>query len=103
MKEEEMTITKTNEDKLVLNIEGRVDTTTAPALQAELIPAIDDQLNVVLDFTKVAYISSAGLRSLLMGQKEAKAKGGSMVLRNVNEEVQEVLDMTGFSAMLTIE
>jgi anti-anti-sigma factor len=98
-----MTITKTNEDKLVLNIEGRVDTTTAPALEAELVPAIEENLNVVLDFLKVSYISSAGLRSLLKGQKVAKAKGGSMVLRNVNEEVQEVLDMTGFSAMLTIE
>jgi anti-anti-sigma factor len=101
--EDEMTITKTNEDKLVLNIEGRVDTTTSPALQAELIPAIKDNLHVILDFSKVAYISSAGLRSLLTGQKEAKAVGGSMVLRHVNDEVQEVFDMTGFASMLTIE
>ena len=98
-----MTINKTQENgKLTLALEGRLDTTTAPQLQDVLIPSFDDAIEIVLDFTKLAYVSSAGLRVLLMGQKTAKAKELSMTLTGVSEEIMEVFEMTGFADMLTI-
>ncbi len=98
-----MTINKTQEnDKLTLALEGRLDTTTAPQLQDVLIPAFDEAKEITLDFSALAYVSSAGLRVLLMGQKEAKKKGGSMTICGVSEEIMEVFEMTGFADMLTI-
>ena len=98
-----MTITKTQEDEtLTLGLEGRLDTTTAPRLQDVLIPAFDDTKEIKLDFVKLAYVSSAGLRVLLMGQKTAKAKGASMTLCHVSAEIMEVFEMTGFANILTI-
>lgn len=99
-----MTITKTSENgKIVFLLEGRLDTTTAPDLQGTLIPEFDITKDIVLDFEKLAYVSSAGLRVLLMGEKTAKSKGGSLTLINVLPEIMEVFDMTGFSAILTIQ
>ena len=98
-----MTINKTQENgKLIFVLEGRLDTTSAPKLQQELIPAFDEVKEVILDFKQLAYISSAGLRVLLMGQKTSNAKSVPMSLFNVSEEIIEVFDMTGFSEMLTI-
>ena len=88
---------------LTLDIEGRIDTTTAPALEGELKRSVtSDVKNLVLDFSKVEYISSAGLRVLLAAQKVMK-KQGSMVVRNVNEAIMEVFEVTGFADILTIE
>jgi anti-anti-sigma factor len=99
-----MTITKTQGDgALILSLEGRLDTATAPQLQEELIPALTDAKNVILDFTQLTYISSAGLRVLLMGEKQAKLGPASMTLRNVPDDVLEVLSMTGFTDILKIE
>ncbi len=98
-----MTINKSIEnEKIVFALEGRLDTTTAPQLQEVLIPAFDESKAITLDFAKLAYVSSAGLRVLLMGQKQAKKTGGAMSLVNVSEEVMEVFEMTGFADMLTI-
>ncbi len=98
-----MNISRVQEDgKLSLALEGRLDTTTAPQLQDALIPAFDDASEVELDFRQLVYVSSAGLRVLLMGQKEAKKKGGSMTLAGVSEEIMEVFEMTGFADILTI-
>ncbi len=88
---------------LILAMEGRLDTTTAPQLQEALIPAFDDCKEITLDFAELVYVSSAGLRVLLMGQKQAKKTGSAMTLQNVSDEVMEVLEMTGFADMLTIE
>jgi anti-anti-sigma factor len=99
-----MTVTKDRSgEKLVLLLEGRLDTTTAPQLQTELIPEFDAAKEIKLDFKGLDYVSSAGLRVLLMGEKTAKAKGGKMILTNVSEDVMEVLEMTGLSDVLTIE
>ena len=99
-----MEITKTeNNATTVLSLSGRLDTTTAPQLQDVLIPVLDEAAEIVLDFAALAYVSSAGLRVLLTGQKTAKAKNVSMIIRNVSEEIAEVFDMTGFSDILTIE
>jgi len=98
-----MTISTSKENgKLTFSLEGRLDTTTAPQLQEVLIPAFDDSDEVNLDFGKLVYISSAGLRVLLMGQKAAKARNKNMTVLNVSDEIMEVFEMTGFSDMLTI-
>lgn len=99
-----MTITENKQnDKIILEIEGRVDTTTAPELQNAILLSFQKMMNLVLDFTKVEYISSAGLRALLMGQKTEASKGGSMILTNVSDMVMEVLTMTGFDGILQIQ
>jgi anti-anti-sigma factor len=98
-----MTITKNQTGgKLVISLEGRLDTTTAPELQEQLIPEFDRTKHIELDFKQLVYVSSAGLRVLLLGEKTAKAKGGAMSLVNVSPEIQEIFEMTGFSEVLTI-
>jgi len=98
-----MTINKTQENgKITLALDGRLDTTTSPRLQDVLIPALNETTQVELDFTKLAYVSSAGLRVLLIGQKTAKAKNASMTVSGVSEEIMEVFNMTGFSDILEI-
>jgi len=98
-----MVITKTKEGtSLTLVIEGRLDTTTAPQLESELKSSIDGIDKLLLDFTSLEYISSAGLRVLLAAQKTMN-KQGSMVLRNVNEDVMDIFEVTGFVDILTIE
>ena len=98
-----MIINKTQENgKLVTALDGRLDTAAAPLLQDVLIPAFDEAKEILLDFSRLAYVSSAGLRILLMGQKTANAKGASLALTGVSDDVMEILDMTGFSDMLTI-
>jgi anti-anti-sigma factor len=99
-----MTIDKTQDNEiLTLALEGRLDSSTAPRLQEVLISAIGEAKTVVMDFTKLTYLSSAGLRALLLGQKEAKAKGVSTKLKGVSEGVMNIFDMTGFSDFLDIE
>ena len=98
-----MDIKKTkNDTTLTLAIQGRIDTTTAPQLEAELRSDIDGVTELSLDFTGVEYISSAGLRVLLSAQK-LMSRQGKMVLSHVNESVMEVFEVTGFSDILTIE
>lgn len=98
-----MTITKNLDGTtLTLALEGRLDTTTAPQLEAEVKDSLTGVSELVLDFTALEYISSAGLRVVLSAQK-AMNKQGRMVVRGVNEYVMEVLEVTGFSDILTIE
>ena len=98
-----MTIAKTQDNgKLTLALEGRLDTATAPQLQDVLIPAFDEVKEITLNFSELAYVSSAGLRVLLMGQKTAKEKDATMTLTNVSPEIQEIFEMTGFSDVLQL-
>ena len=87
---------------LNLALVGRLDTTTAPQLEAELNTSISGVTELVLDFAKLDYISSAGLRVLLAAQK-TMLKQGKMTVRNVVPEIMEVFEITGFSDILTIE
>jgi anti-sigma B factor antagonist len=99
-----MTINKKQEgDKIILECAERLDTTTAPELEAQLLPAFDEAVHVVLDFAGLVYVSSAGLRILLKAQKTATAVKGSLVIKNVSDEIREVFEMTGFSDILTVE
>ena len=87
---------------LTVQLEGRLDTTTAPKLEEELRGSIDGLTCLVIDLEKLEYISSAGLRVLLAMQKIMN-KQGEMIVKNVNETVMEVFEVTGFSDILTIE
>ncbi len=95
-------IKKTEGKTLNIALEGRLDTTTAPQLEAELKQSISDNEKLILDFAKLEYISSAGLRVLLAAQKVMN-KQGKMVIRNVNDVISEVFEVTGFADILTIE
>ena len=98
-----MTINKTvNDSALVLALEGRLDTTTAPALEEELKNSLEGITELTLDFAKLEYISSAGLRVLLSAQKQMN-KQGKMTIRNVCADIMEVFEITGFSDILTVE
>ena len=97
-----MTINKTsNGTELTLALEGRLDTTTAPELEAEIKSSLSGVNNLTFDFSSLDYISSAGLRVLLSAQKVMN-KQGKMIVTNVNETIMEVFDVTGFADILTI-
>ena len=93
---------KKNAEAAVIEVVGRLDTTSAPALEKAINEDIVDTKNLVLDLKGVQYISSAGLRVLLGAQKKMQ-KIGSMKVTNVCEAVMEVLEMTGFADILVIE
>lgn len=88
---------------VTLAVEGRIDTNTSPDLQAALLKALQSARTVVVDFASVPYISSAGLRALLIGQKTAGSKGSAMELTNVSPAVFSILESVGFSKILTIK
>ena len=93
---------KKNAAETIIEIAGRLDTTTAPVLDKTINEDIGDTKNLVLDIKGLEYISSAGLRVLLGAQKKMQ-KIGSMKVVNVCAEVMEVFEMTGFADILVIE
>ena len=98
-----MTITTTrNGSALTLQLEGRLDTTTSPQLEAELSASLNGVTQLTLDLQQLAYLSSAGLRVILGAQKRMN-KQGQMIVRHVNETIMEVFEVTGFVDILTIE
>ena len=98
-----MTIEKNlNGTELTVTITGRLDTTTAPQLEAEFKQNINGVEKLVLDFAALEYLSSAGLRVLLSTQKVMN-KQGEMIIKNVNDTINEIFEVTGFIDILTIE
>ena len=93
---------KKSVDEIILEVAGRLDTTTAPVLEKTINEAINDTKNFILDFKGLEYISSAGLRVLLSAQKKMQ-KIGVMKVKNVCEVIMEIFEMTGFIDILTIE
>lgn len=93
---------KKNAEETIIELAGRLDTNTAPALDKTISNDIEGTKNLVLNLKSLEYISSAGLRVLLGAQKKMQ-KLGSMKVTNVCEEVMEVFEMTGFADILTIE
>ena len=89
--------------ELTMAIEGRIDTQTAPELEAAIKASIEGVDRLVLDFAKVAYISSAGLRVVLAAQNWMDAKKGSLVIRNAAKVIVNVFKVTGFDTFLTLE
>ncbi len=92
----------TNGNELNIAVEGRLDTTTAPLLEAELKQNIGGIEKLVFDFSSLEYLSSAGLRVLLSAQKVMNRQG-KMIVKNVNETIAEIFEVTGFADILTIE
>ena len=98
-----MNIVKNRQDaRLDVALEGRLDTSSAPEFEAVVKNELGGVTLLVLDFVKLQYTSSAGLRTILLAQKTMN-KQGKMILKNVREEVMDVFDMTGLSDLLTIE
>lgn len=93
-----------NQEGTSLNLEviGRLDTTTAPQLETEIKESLEGITDLTLDFAKLEYVSSAGLRVLLAAQKTMN-KQGKMVIKNVCDDINEVFEITGFSDILTVE
>lgn len=98
-----MTITKSRENAvLTVKVDGRLDTTTSPELEASVMNDLDGVNEAVLDFSGLEYISSSGLRTLLKIQRVMEERGGLKVT-NVSELVAEVFEITGFDEILTVE
>jgi len=98
-----MTIEKNlNGTELTVTIAGRLDTTTAPELEAAFKESLAGVTKLVLDFASLEYLSSAGLRVILQAQKTMN-KQGEMIIKNVNETINEIFEVTGFIDILTIE
>ena len=91
-----------NGSELTVALAGRLDTTTAPQLEGELKKSLNGVESLILDFAELEYLSSAGLRVLLAAQKIMNRQG-EMVIRNVNETIAEIFEVTGFSDVLTVE
>lgn len=99
-----MDIVKNYEGKeLTIQIKGRIDTVTAPDFENEINDEIGKFDSLILDFTDLEYISSAGLRVLIATQKKLKPEDISMVIKNVNDAISEIFRMSGFDKILKIE
>ena len=98
-----LTISKTKEDgRLLVSLEGQLNATTTPQFDAELNNSLKNVTELILDFDKVDYVSSAGLRTVLGAQKTMNTQG-AMKLINVDKTIREVFELTGFAKFLTIE
>lgn len=99
-----MNITKNyNEKELILSVEGRIDTITSADLDKEINDELGNFNSLIMDFTNLEYISSAGLRVLIATQKKLKADNIPFVIKNVNDTVGEIFRMSGFNKILKIE
>ncbi len=94
---------KQDGNSLKFELEGRLDTTTAPELDEAVKSSIDGVTNLVFDMTGLEYISSAGLRVLLSAQKAMGKVNGNMVVKNINDVIQEIFEVTGFIDIFTVE
>lgn len=91
------------EDRVILRIDGRIDAASAPALDRKIEGLIaEDRCRLLLDFSRVDYLSSAGMRTLLAASKKAKAKHGMVILFSLSDEVEEIIKMAGFDKVLRI-
>ncbi|MDR2770873.1 MAG: STAS domain-containing protein [Clostridiales Family XIII bacterium] len=98
-----MTISeRTDNEGIVLEVDGRVDTNTSAQLQEAILSALQKAKAVTVDFAKVPYLSSAGLRALLLGHKQAFSKGSVLTLANPTDFVKSVLSSVGFDKVLHI-
>ena len=97
------TIFEKNGTVLTVKPEGRLDAATSPILQKDLLQHLDGVREIVMDFTKVEYISSAGLRMLMVFEQKMEDTGGSLHLIHVNENIIEILELVGYTDLLTVE
>ena len=95
-------VKKQDGDTLIVKLDGRLDTNTAPDFQTEMEPMLNDISKLVLDFEKLDYISSAGLRVLLTFEQEMEEQEKTLEVTHVNDIIHDVFDVTGFLDILTI-
>lgn len=96
-------IINTISGKTLVVLKGRIDTTNAEKFQQDITPLMEgEQSDIEIDCSEMTYTSSQGLRIFLLLQKSVNARGGQLVLRNMNPQVKEVFDITGFSNIITI-
>lgn len=99
-----MTITSSeNDGKITMLIEGRLDKISSPVLEEEMKKQLEKKMDIVIDFKKLEYISSAGLRVLIASEKELKEIGKTLEIINVNDDVMSILSVTGFTYILNIK
>ncbi len=99
-----MTIEEIKDEKgITLLVEGKIDTLTSPEFQNAVLKSFQKANTVVIDVKDVSYVSSAGLRALIIGQRTAQAKGGSLSVINASDSVKEVFRITGFQKVLDIQ
>lgn len=91
------------EDTLTIRLIGDLNVKTSPKLDEELDSSISGVKELILDFTEVEYISSAGLRTLLTTEKNMRSQKGKMILRHVNSAVMEIIRLSGFAQVMTVE
>ena len=95
-----MEVNITEGNQTVISVKGRLDTVSAPEFEQAIAPVIaGDMKQIILDCTALEYISSSGLRLFLTLQKTAAAKQGTLILKGMKDEIKEIFDMTGFSAI----
>lgn len=94
--------TKSIKDIIVLELEGSIDSATAPTVQAEVLSATENQNKVIFDMNKVIYLSSAGLRMLLLVYRQIKARNGNIALVGLSEEIEDIMSNTGFIKFFVI-
>lgn len=92
-----------NDLTLTVEIEGNIDTVTAPELEAQVLGNLEQIQQLILEFSQVNYISSAGLRVVLVLFQKMEAMGGKLMVKNTREEVREVFAMTGFDSLFHLE
>ena len=92
-----------NKNELTITVEGRIDTITSQDLEKEINSEIDNFNSLIMDFTDLEYISSAGLRVLISTQKKLKANNTSFIIKNINDTIREIFRMSGFDKILTIK
>lgn len=92
-----------NGSVLTVVLHGRLDTSNASDFSKELLASLEQMSKLILDFSDLFYISSAGLRALLQALKQMKQQGGDMIIRNLSQEIRDVFRMTGFDQILTVE
>jgi anti-anti-sigma factor len=91
------------DEKVVVHIEGRLDAPSTPTLEKKINALIDDgKFNLLLDFSKVEYLSSAGMRLLLSASKKIKSKDGKLVIFSIHDDVLDIIKLAGFDKILNI-
>ncbi len=93
---------KKDSDSLVVAVEGELDVRTSPDFEKALMPALQNMKTVIFDMKELTYLSSAGLR-VLLGAAKAMSSQGKMTLKNVNDDVREILEITGFINLFNVE
>lgn len=88
--------------KKIVRLQGKIDAMTTPILEKKIMPLLETETKILMDFSKVDYLSSAGMRFLLTASRKLKGKGGLLVVFGLNDEVTEIIKMSGFERILML-